>query len=198
MDEDHRGGLEILSRITPIGGVLSAPAQWKTSAGGSLKERLLTQGIPLLSGVPFETYLPSVRSGRANSGMGAILIPLRGGGFYLSAGDADQKQETEIALWLKQHWPVTENQRILKISHHGSKTSSAPALIQTVNPTRAWISVGKGNSYGHPSSLVLTRLRDLGVSVERTDQKGDLRSDEETSAIDDHHIAGHPGRIFTQ
>lgn len=50
---------------------------------------------------------------------------------------------------------------ILKIGHHGSKTSSIESFLKKVNPKIALIGVGKGNSFGHPSNGVIERLQDL-------------------------------------
>lgn len=59
---------------------------------------------------------------------------------------------------------------ILKVGHHGSKTSSSTLFLQRVLPSIAVISVGSGNSYGHPSAEALERLS--GTSVYRTDELG--------------------------
>lgn len=63
---------------------------------------------------------------------------------------------------------------ILKVGHHGSKTSTGAAFIQAVHPQLAVISVGAGNTYGHPTQEVLSRLSAAGVAVMRTDQRGTI------------------------
>ena len=65
-----------------------------------------------------------------------------------------------------------QNVTLLKIGHHGSATSTSDALLKTVKPESAVISVGANNSYGHPASEVLKRLQRYGVSIYRTDQNG--------------------------
>lgn len=50
---------------------------------------------------------------------------------------------------------------ILKIGHHGSKTSSTQGFLEKVNPKIALIGVGKNNTFGHPSDSVIKRLEDL-------------------------------------
>ncbi len=64
---------------------------------------------------------------------------------------------------------------ILKIAHHGSKTSSAPEFIKTVSPQIAVISCAKNNTYGHPHPDVLATLEKFGITVLRTDETGDIR-----------------------
>lgn len=61
---------------------------------------------------------------------------------------------------------------VLKVSHHGSLTSSDPLFIATTNPALAVISVGKQNPYGHPASQVLKRFGQQGTEIARTDEHG--------------------------
>jgi competence protein ComEC len=61
---------------------------------------------------------------------------------------------------------------VLKVPHHGSRTSSGPALLSAVRPSVAVISVGARNSYGHPDPGVLARLAATGAAVYRTDRDG--------------------------
>jgi competence protein ComEC len=61
---------------------------------------------------------------------------------------------------------------ILKVAHHGSKTSSTPAMLDSIHPAFAMISVGFENSYGHPHPDILARFAERGVSVLRTDVLG--------------------------
>ncbi len=60
------------------------------------------------------------------------------------------------------------------VGHHGSKTSSSQALVNRALPELSVISVGEGNSYGHPSSQAMKRLRNVGSEVRRTDTEGSL------------------------
>ena len=62
--------------------------------------------------------------------------------------------------------------KILKVAHHGSKYSSSEEFINAYRPDIAVISVGKNNSYGHPSEQTLARFRRQGVTVYRTDDHG--------------------------
>ncbi len=63
---------------------------------------------------------------------------------------------------------------ILKVPHHGSKSSSTMEFLAAVRPSMAVISVAKENSYGHPNADVLTRLALVGAEVRRTDESGDI------------------------
>jgi len=64
--------------------------------------------------------------------------------------------------------------RVLKVAHHGSRTSSSPALLESWRPQFAVISCGRGNSFGHPTPEVLHRLAAIGATILRTDLDGQI------------------------
>jgi competence protein ComEC len=64
--------------------------------------------------------------------------------------------------------------KILKVAHHGSKTSSSQKFIEKVLPKVAVISVGE-NKYGHPHKEVLETFKKYGIRVLRTDREGDIK-----------------------
>ncbi|HTL39745.1 MAG TPA: ComEC/Rec2 family competence protein [Methylomirabilota bacterium] len=59
---------------------------------------------------------------------------------------------------------------VLKVPHHGSKTSTSTELLQDISPKYAVIEVGAKNNYGHPTQEVLDRLKAIGAQILRTDQ----------------------------
>ena len=61
---------------------------------------------------------------------------------------------------------------VLKVRHHGSKTSSSKDFINKTNPKYSIISVGKNNRYGHPNKEVLDNLKD--AKIYRTDRDGSI------------------------
>ena len=64
---------------------------------------------------------------------------------------------------------------VLKVAHHGSKHSSSLKFLEQVQPKVAVISVGAGNSYGHPHPETLERLDNVGGKVLRTDELGAIK-----------------------
>lgn len=64
---------------------------------------------------------------------------------------------------------------ILKVAHHGSKTSSTKVFLSQVRPELSLISVGKNNKFNHPSPEVLDNLRAVFSRIVRTDQSGDIK-----------------------
>ncbi len=66
---------------------------------------------------------------------------------------------------------------VLKVGHHGSDTSSSDPFLRVISPAISVISLGVGNTYGHPSSFVVSRLSAAGSMVLRTDRDGTIRFD---------------------
>ncbi len=60
----------------------------------------------------------------------------------------------------------------LKVPHHGSKTSSSEELLDKLDPSIAFISVGRNNVFGHPHEEVVNRYRERDVQLYRTDELG--------------------------
>lgn len=91
------------------------------------------------------------------------------GGFsMLETGDIEQEAETEL-------FNIEESRlkaQVLKVAHHGSKTSSSDDFLSRVNSKLALISVGANNRYGHPSETTLDVLERRGNIVKRTDRDG--------------------------
>lgn len=63
---------------------------------------------------------------------------------------------------------------ILKVAHHGSKTSTTQKFLELVSPQIALIGVGSNNLYGHPNANVISRLEDLNAKIYRTDKMGEV------------------------
>jgi len=90
---------------------------------------------------------------------------------FLFTGDAHK----EVELILVDEFGERLKSDVLKLGHHGSKTSSAREFVEQVSPEIAVISVGKDNRYGHPHQEVLETLADYGITVLRTDRDGDIK-----------------------
>ena len=63
---------------------------------------------------------------------------------------------------------------VLKVSHHGSKTSTNGEFLKSVNPKVALIGVGENNKFGHPNTGVIKRINKYGVKIYRTDKMGEI------------------------
>ncbi|HET7456342.1 MAG TPA: DNA internalization-related competence protein ComEC/Rec2 [Gemmatimonadaceae bacterium] len=88
---------------------------------------------------------------------------------FLLVGDAESPEEA----WLLAHAPEGSLRAdVLKVGHHGSRTSSSAPFLDAVRPRVALVSVGAANMYGHPSADVMRELASRGVEVLRTDRLG--------------------------
>jgi competence protein ComEC len=88
-----------------------------------------------------------------------------GGTTALLEGDAERPVERRV---VEEH----PEAMLLKVAHHGSASGTSAALLATVHPRYAVISVGARNVYGHPRREVLERLQHAGVKTYRTDEEG--------------------------
>jgi len=86
---------------------------------------------------------------------------------FLFTGDIEREAERSLVASMR-----IEPADVLKVAHHGSKTSSSAELLAAVGAGFAVISSGSGNRYGHPSPEVIARLRGAKTSVWRTDVQG--------------------------
>lgn len=89
---------------------------------------------------------------------------------FLFTGDITQKTEKELLAR-----EIELSSGVLKVAHHGSKTSTAEEFLKEVSPEIAVISCGRNNPYGHPHQRVLNNLHNLGINILRTDQRGNIK-----------------------
>lgn len=85
-------------------------------------------------------------------------------------GDIEEKAEEELVKIYGDKLKAD----ILKVAHHGSKTSSIEEFLKCVSPKIALIGVGKDNTFGHPNSGVLSRLENINAKIYRTDKLGEI------------------------
>ncbi|HLG54241.1 MAG TPA: DNA internalization-related competence protein ComEC/Rec2 [Vicinamibacterales bacterium] len=88
---------------------------------------------------------------------------------FLLTGDIGAEVEQSIVPLL-----TRARVRILKVAHHGSRTSTSQALLDAWRPQIAVISCGRGNRFGHPARDVVHRLETTGATVLRTDRDGQI------------------------
>ncbi|PJW15532.1 DNA internalization-related competence protein ComEC/Rec2 [Geobacillus sp. Manikaran-105] len=117
----------------------------------------------------FSVLHPEAGNNEDNNGS-LVLLARLGGLIWLFAGDIEEEAEQALI----DAYP-TLRADVLKVAHHGSKTSTTEPFLRTIKPRAAIISVGRYNRYGHPSSEVLMRLRQQRAIVWRTDENGAIR-----------------------
>jgi competence protein ComEC len=92
----------------------------------------------------------------------------------LFTGDAERELEEDL---LARAGPAGLRADVLKVAHHGSRTSSTPAFLEAVAPAVAVVSAGRRNRFGHPHPRTLAALEARGVAARRTDLLGTLREE---------------------
>ena len=181
-DLDHLGGGEgVIADLYPLRlleGVAPARHPERQSlvraaarAGLSI-EALRAGGSMLTDGVRINVLHPPPpdwERQRARNDDSLVLELIFGEVAIILTGDAGEAVESGIAAALS-----PAHVRILKVGHHGSRTSTSAPFLDAVRPSAALISAGRANIYGHPSPVVLSRLHAAGAAVFRTDRDGEI------------------------
>ena len=177
-DQDHIGGLEaVLRNFTPRELWLSAlpdhaPLQSLLETAREVGVRVVCKSAGervVLSGALIEVLSPQAprMGGKTDNNDSLVLRARYGRHAFLLTGDAERKAEYELTAL-----PEALRADVLKLGHHGSRTSTTAEFLDAVQPAIAVISAGQDNQFRHPHDEVLARLAERGVRVLRTDQQG--------------------------
>ncbi len=181
---DHIGGLVYLLENVEVDHFIDSGQAYDSWTSGRLRELIRTKKIHYhrvaagdslvgLGGVgalvlhPTSAFVKATGESPHDLNNGSVVLRLEAGAnSVLFTGDIEVESDPAMLGWGERLQST-----ILKVAHHGSKTSSRPAFVDAVNPRIAIISVGSFNKFGHPSQEVLARLRGR-CRVYRTDTDG--------------------------
>ena len=179
-DADHLTGLIPTLERYDVRAVVVRPGPWESDLVAEWERALAAEGatvvwgeagvrMELSDGVAVEILHPGaelVEGIEADSNNNSLVLRLTYGDVaFLLPGDIEAEVERALA-----RSGVYLQSTVLKVAHHGSKSSSTEAFLKAVRPQVAVIMVGDGNRSGHPSQEVLERL--AGRLVYRTDENG--------------------------
>jgi len=175
--EDHIGGIAGALNYATVGTVYCPVTSYNSNAFNNFAKAVQKHGksitVPAV-GTSFSlgsaacTVL-GVNEASGTNNTSIVLRIVYGNTSFLFTGDAER--EVEQALLNR---GANIGATVLKVGHHGSDTSTSYLWLRQVMPEFAVISVGTGNTYGHPTDDVLSRLRDAEVKTFRTDMQGDV------------------------
>lgn len=176
--EDHVGGLSGALTHSTAGTVMAPVTDYNSKAFRNFAERAVeragkitvpTPGDSFSMGDATVTVLGPVKEYDETNNTSIVLRIVFGEVSFLFTGDMESDAETDLI-----ESGVNLRSTVLKVGHHGSSTSTSYRFLREVAPIYGVISVGTGNSYGHPTETVLSRLRDADVQLYRTDLQGDI------------------------
>lgn len=181
-DFDHAGSAAGLLRVFPVRRLYASAADWsrepelarrlsQAAAERNVPVRLLAAGDclelpPLRLRVLHPPSNWKTARGNANS---LVLLGSGFGAEFLLTGDIDDPVERELA-----EAGSLPEATVLKLAHHGSRTSSSKIFLETVRPGLALISSGPPERFSHPSPVVLERLDRLGIAHLTTHDFGQI------------------------
>ena len=170
--EDHIGGLDNVISAFDIGTIYLPDAITTTTTFvdvlDAMEAKQMNYTVPKIGDTLTlgQAQIQIIYTGTDTSDLNNTSIVLKlsfGNTSFLFTGDATEKTEKQI---LNQYIHAD----VLKVGHHGSKYSSTKEFLDKVQPTYAIISVGEGNSYGHPADTTLDKLQKRNIEVFRTDE----------------------------
>jgi competence protein ComEC len=176
---DHIGGLIAVLSTLPVDGIWTNGAYHTTRIYERLLDVIDSRRIPYYEvgtaqSIPFGELNFSVLYGiPKNKNLNNTSLVLRlayGQTSFLFTGDAEKPVENILLNISADTLPAT----VLKIGHHGSKTSSSSAFVKAVAPQIAIYSAGRGNSYDHPNQITLDTFAALNIPVYGTDKLGNI------------------------
>lgn len=182
-DADHLGGAMDILKNYKVGMVLESGALTDSKTYQNFKAELKRQNIPdvlarrgtrmdLGGGVYVDILFPDRDVAAWTTNDGSVVTRLvYGSTSIMLTGDAPAKTEKII---LAENSSAFLKSNILKVGHHGSRSSTSVEFAKAVSPQYALISDGKDNSYGHPHRETLDTLTKLGSKILRTDILGSI------------------------
>lgn len=175
--EDHIGGIAGALNYATAGKVYCPVTDYDTKAFQNFKKAAQKHGCQLTVPTAGDAFslgsasceILAVNTENDTNNTSIVLRITYGQTTFLFTGDAEREVE-QVLLDKGAALKAT----VLKVGHHGSDSSTSYAFLREVAPEYAVISVGKGNTYGHPTEEALSRLRDADVKTFRTDLQGDI------------------------
>lgn len=179
--EDHVGGLPAVLAVYPTGAVYAPTRTYASKVFDDFMYYADQQGLTVTIPEPGDkislgsaelTVLGPVKDYPEPNNTSIVLKAQYGDTAFLFTGDMEAEAEADML----DHWgsAMDFHADVLKVGHHGSATSSSAAFLSAADPDYGVISVGEGNSYGHPQAEVLDRLARMDILSFRTDELGHI------------------------
>ena len=179
--EDHVGGLPSVLAVFPTKVVYAPTKTYSSKVFDNFVYYVDQQGLDITIPAPGGGFtlgattldiLGPVESYAETNDTSIVIMAEFGDHRFLFTGDMETPAENDMLdYWDGQYdWNVD----VLKVGHHGSDTSSGYRFVYETDPEYAIVSVGEGNSYGHPNESVLNRYADAGIPLFRTDELGHI------------------------
>lgn len=185
--EDHIGGLSGALNYAKVGTALCPVTEHSSKVFENMVKYLEEQGKSLTVPAPGDRFslgsaqveiLGPVKEYDDTNDTSIVLRIDYGETSFLFTGDMETGAEEDLI-----QSGADLEATVLKVGHHGSDTSTSYQFLREVMPKYGVISVGEGNKYGHPSDEVLSRLRDAGTEVYRTDMQGHVIAESDGKTV---------------
>jgi competence protein ComEC len=186
-DADHIGGMIHLKQYYTVEQWYVGSIRKETAQSTVFRQFLTTQAsvhspqrgdvITFDTDVTFEVLSPDAQHAyeEINDSSIAGILRYKKFSMLLTADVGIEEEQRWLTACLIRFACAAFDVDVMKVGHHGSRTSTSAALLEATTPHTALISMGEANSYGHPHSEVLQRLQKHQAAVFRTDLHGTVR-----------------------
>lgn len=165
---DVGGAMHIKELVYAEGGETKSIMQKALKALPKIPRKAVLAGYSWMKGDATFQVISPIQKGEGGNNDSIVITAVLDNKRWLFTGDIEK--ETELALLEN---PLIKAD-ILKVAHHGSKTSTTPAFIEQVKPTISIISCGLNNRFGHPREETLETLEKANTTIYRTDLQGEI------------------------
>ena len=175
---DHIGSLPTVVSHVEVGHLVMPEITHDTESFDNLMEAVQNHGLcivfplagdALQAGIILLEVVSPHKIGDSINNSSIVLHMAHGETSFLFTGDAEREAE-DIMVATGQN--IGAN--VLKVGHHGSRTSTTQGFLEAVSPCIAVITVGENNPFGHPHPYVVSRLQEAGIEIVKTSTHGNI------------------------
>lgn len=185
-DQDHVGGILTILQEIKVKKVIISKQEENSENYQKFLEIIKEKGVSVAivkmgdrvkieNGIYFDILWPTseqIQENKLNNN--SLVMKMYYHNFsVLFTGDIEKEAEKKILETYKSEKNKLVS-NVLKVAHHGSKTSTIKEFLDTVNPQIALIGVGKNNMFHHPSEEIIDKLKEYRAIIYRTDERGEI------------------------
>lgn len=182
-DKDHIGGLVDVLKNYQVANIITTENRSRTSVDNAFSDAMTKEKANIINARAGQVFMlgasttvtvfsPDHDPTGLETNTSSIVVKVSYGDMdFMLTGDAPISIENYL---VKTYRPLLASE-VLKLGHHGSRTSTGEDFLTAVHPTYGVVSAGKNNSYGHPHAEVVESVKARGINLVSTIDTGDIQ-----------------------